>query len=325
MVNTETTYLGLKLKNPIIVSSSGLSNSIEKIKKLEENGAGAIVLKSLFEEQINYDAGTLAKGTDYPEASDYVHYYIKNNSVENYLKLIRQAKEEVSIPIFASINCTSSDRWIEFAKRVEEAGADGLEVNVYVLPMDKNAKAEKYENIYYNLAEKLKKTISIPFAFKLGSNFTNLVGVVERLNAMDVPGVVLFNRFYEPDIDIESFEFNSAEVFSSPADIRYSLRWVGIISSKVEKIDIAASTGVHDGNGVVKQLLAGAEAVQVCSTLYKNGFGQLKNILADLKTWMTKHSFDSIDEFRGKLSYKKIENPLIYERSQFMRYFSSIQ
>ena len=325
MVNTETTYLGLKLRNPIIVSSSGLSNSIEKIKKLEESGAGAVVLKSLFEEQINYDAGTLSKGTDYPEASDYVNYYIKNNSVENYLKLIRQAKEEVSIPVFASINCISSDRWLEFAKRAEDAGADGLEVNVFILPMDKNAKAEKYENIYYELADNLKEKISIPFAFKLGANFTNLVGMVERLNALDVPGVVLFNRFYEPDIDIDSLNFTSAEVFSSPADIRHSLRWVGIISSKVEKIDIAASTGVHDGNGVVKQLLAGAEAVQVCSTIYKNGFGQLKSILEDLKTWMTKKSYDSIEDFRGKMSYKKIANPLIYERSQFMRYFSSIQ
>src|SRR6056297_1454470 len=165
-MNTETSYLGIKLRNPVIVSSSGLSNSVEKIKQLEENGAGAIVLKSLFEEQITYDAGTLAKGTDYPEAMDYVNYYIKNNSVENYLKLIRQAKEEVSIPIFASINCISSSRWVEFAKKIEEAGADGLEVNVFVLPMDKNAKAETYEKIYYELADKLNKTINIPYAFK---------------------------------------------------------------------------------------------------------------------------------------------------------------
>jgi len=325
MVKTETNYLGLSLKNPVIVSSSGLSNSVEKIKKIEEYGAGAVVLKSLFEEQIKYDADTLAKGTDYPEASDYVSYYIRNNSVENYLKLIRQAKEAVSIPVFASINCISSKEWLDFATKIEEAGADGLEVNVYVLPVDKNARAEEYENIYYELAEKLKKKISIPFAFKLGHNFTNLIGIVERLNALDVPGVVLFNRFYEPDIDVEKFDFTAAEVFSSPADIRHSLRWVGIISSKVEKIDIAASTGVHDGKGVVKQLLAGAEAVQICSTLYKNGFGQIRNIVEELKQWMNKHSFDSIEEFRGKMSYKKIENPLIYERSQFMRYFSSIQ
>ena len=325
MINTETTYLGIQLSNPVVVSSSALSSTVDKIRKIEENGAGAVVLKSLFEEQINYDADTLAKGTDYPEAVDYVNYYIRNNSVENYLKLIREAKENVSIPVFASINCISSSRWVEFAKRIEEAGADGLEVNVFILPLDKNAKADKYESIYYALAEKLKGTLNIPFAFKLSSHFTNLVGVVERLNALDVPGVVLFNRFYEPDIDPETMEFTSAPVFSSPEDLRYSLRWVGIVSSKVQKIDIAASTGVHDGKAVVKQLLAGADAVQICSTIYKNGFIQIRNILDELKEWMENHSFDTVEQFRGKMSYRNLQDPLVYERSQFMRYFSSIQ
>jgi dihydroorotate dehydrogenase (fumarate) len=325
MINTETSYLGIKLKNPIIVSSSGLSDSIQKIKNLAEHGAGAIVLKSLFEEQIKYDAGTLSKGTDYPEAVDYVNYYIKNNSVENYLNLIRQAKKEVDVPIFASINCVSTKEWIDFAKKIEEAGADGLEVNVFVLPLDKNASAEKYENIYFELAEKLKANINIPFVFKLGRHFTNLVGLVERLNALDVPGVVLFNRFYEPDIDVDKMDFTAAEVFSTPADIRQTLRWVGIISSKVEKIDISASTGVHSGQDAIKQVLAGAESVQVCSTLYKNGLRKLNEIITDFSKWMEIHGFDSIDEFKGKLSYKKLSDPVIYERSQFMRHFSSIQ
>jgi len=325
MINTETSYLGIQLKNPIIVSSSGLSDSIQKIKNLAEHGAGAIVLKSLFEEQIKYDAGTLSKGTDYPEAVDYVNYYIKNNSVENYLNLIRQAKKEVDVPIFASINCVSTKEWIDFAKKIEDAGADGLEVNVFVLPLDKNAPAEKYENIYFELAEKLKANINIPFVFKLGRHFTNLVGLVERLNALDVPGVVLFNRFYEPDIDVDKMDFTAAEVFSTPADIRQTLRWVGIISSKVEKIDISASTGIHSGQDAIKQVLAGAESVQVCSTLYKNGLRKLNEIITDFSKWMEIHGFDSIDEFKGKLSYKKLSDPVIYERSQFMRHFSSIQ
>ncbi len=325
MINTETSYLGIQLKNPIIVSSSGLSDSIQKIKNLAEHGAGAIVLKSLFEEQIKYDAGTLSKGTDYPEAVDYVNYYIKNNSVENYLNLIRQAKKEVDVPIFASINCVSTKEWIDFAKKIEDAGADGLEVNVFVLPLDKNAPAEKYENIYFELAKKLKTNINIPFVFKLGRHFTNLVGLVERLNALDVPGVVLFNRFYEPDIDVDKMDFTAAEVFSTPADIRQTLRWVGIISSKVEKIDISASTGIHSGQDAIKQVLAGAESVQVCSTLYKNGLRKLNEIITDFSKWMEIHGFDSIDEFKGKLSYKKLSDPVIYERSQFMRHFSSIQ
>ena len=322
MSQLETTYLGLKLKNPVIVGSSGLTSSIDKIKKIEEKGAGAIVLKSIFEEQIKFEAGNMAMGSDSPEAWDYVNYYVKNNTVKEYLDLIKKAKEEVKIPVIASINCISSKEWTGFAKSIEEAGADAIEINVFVLPNDRNAPAEKYENIYFDLAEKLKGILNIPFAFKLGSNFTNLVGFVQKLN---VPGVVLFNRFYAPDIDVDNMKFTAAEVFSKPADIRNSLRWVGIISSKIADLDIAASTGVHDGKAVVKQLLAGASAVQVCSTLYKNGIDHLENIIKELEEWMTKHGFNNINEFKGKMSYNKIDDPLVYERSQFMRYFSSIQ
>ncbi len=324
MAQLETTYLGLKLRNPIVVSSSGLTSDINKIKTLEKNGAGAIVLKSLFEEQINFEAKNLSSGTDYPEAWDYVKFYTRNNSVNDYLALIKQAKEEVSIPIIASINAVTAKEWVSFAQDIEKAGADALEVNVYVLPTDKNASGESYEQVYFDLADKLKEILTIPFSFKLGRHFSNLVGFVERLNAIDVPGVVLFNRFYEPDIDIDAMQFRAAEVFSSPVEIRDSLRWVGIVSSKVERIDVAASTGVHDGAGAVKQLLAGAQVVQVCSTLYKNGLEHIGKIVDGLDEWMDAKSFESIDEIRGKMSYAKIENPQIYERAQFMKYFSNI-
>ncbi len=322
MSQLETTYLGLKLKNPVIVGSSGLTSSIDKIKKIEEKGAGAIVLKSIFEEQIKFEAGKMANGSDFPEALDYVNYYVKNNKIQEYIDLIKKAKQEVKIPVIASINCVSSKEWTGFAKSIEEAGADAIEINVFVLPNDRNASAEKYENIYFELAEKLKSTLKIPFAFKLGSHFTNLVGFIQKLN---VPGVVLFNRFYAPDIDIDNMKFTTSEVFSSPADIRNSLRWVGIISSKISDLDIASSTGVHDGRAVVKQLLAGANAVQVCSTLYKNGIDHLENIINEIEEWMSKHGYNNINEFRGKMSYAKIDDPLVYERSQFMKYFSSIQ
>jgi dihydroorotate dehydrogenase (fumarate) len=322
MSQLETTYLGLKLKNPVIVGSSGLTNSIEKIKKIEKAGAGAIVLKSIFEEQIKFEAGKMANGSDSPEALDYVNFYVKNNSLQEYLDLIKKAKEEVQIPIIASINCISSKEWTGFAKSIEEAGADALEVNVFVLANDKNAPAEQYENVYFDLAEKLKKTLKIPFAFKLGSHFSNLVGFVQKLH---VPGVVLFNRFYAPDIDIDKMEFTSSDVFSSPSDIRNTLRWVGIMSSKIPDLDIAASTGVHDGKAVVKQILAGASAVQVCSTLYKNGIDHLETIIKEVEEWMGKKGYNNINEFKGKMSYNKINDPLVYERSQFMKYFSSIQ
>jgi len=324
MAQLETTYLGLKLRNPIVVSSSGLTSDLDKIKTLEKSGAGAIVLKSLFEEQINFEAKHLSSGTDYPEAWDYVKYYTRNSSVNDYLNLIKQAKAAVSVPIIASINAVTAKEWVNFAQDIEKAGADALEVNVYVLPTDKNASAEAYEQVYFDLAEKLKKILSIPFSFKLGRHFSNLVGFVERLNAADVPGVVLFNRFYEPDIDIDTMQFRAAEVFSTPAELRDSLRWVGIVSSKVERIDVAASTGVHDSSAAVKQLLAGAQVVQVCSVLYKNGLEHLSKIVEGLDEWMDKKGFASVEEVRGKMSYAKIENPQVYERAQFMKYFSSI-
>lgn len=321
MSHLETTYLGLKLKNPVIVGSSGLTSSIDKIKMIEKNGAGAIVLKSIFEEQIKFEAGKLSNGAESSEAWDYVNYYVKHNTIQEYLNLIKKAKEEIKIPVIASINCVSSKEWTGFAKSIEEVGADAIEINVFVLPNDRNASAEKYENIYFELAEKLKKTITIPFAFKLGSHFSNLVGFVQKLN---VPGVVLFNRFYSPDIDIDTLKFVSSEVFSSPADIRNSLRWVGIMSSQISNMDIAASTGVHDGKAVIKQILAGASAVQVCSTLYKNGIEYLQIILKDIETWMQKHGYENIEDFKGKMSYNMIDDPLVYERSQFMKNFSSI-
>lgn len=321
MSQLETTYLGLKLKNPVIVGSSGLTSSIEKIKQIEKKGAGAIVLKSIFEEQIKFEAGNLANGSDSPEAWDYVNHYVKHNTVQEYLDLIKKAKQEVKIPIIASINCVSAKEWTGFAKSIEEAGADAIEINVFVLPNDKNTPGEKYEHLYYDLAEKLQGILTIPFAFKLGSHFSNLVGFLQKLRA---PGVVLFNRFYAPDIDIDQLKFTSSEVFSSPADIRNSLRWIGITSSKITGMDIAASTGIHDGKAVIKQILAGATAVQVCSTLYKNGIDHLENILNEVEEWMAKHGYDHIDEFRGKMSYSRIEDPLVYERSQFMKYFSNV-
>lgn len=321
MSNLETTYLGLKLKNPVIVGSSSLTSSIDKIKEIEAKGAGAVVLKSIFEEQIKFEAGKMSNGADSPEAWDYVNHYVKQNTLQEYLDLIKKAKEEVKIPIIASINCVSAKEWIGFAKSIQEAGADALEVNVFVLPNDQNANAEYYENVYFELAEKLKETINIPFAFKLGSHFSNLVGFVKKLN---VPGVVLFNRFYAPDIDIDEMKFTSSEVFSTPADIRNSLRWIGIMSSKIKDMNFAASTGVHDGKAVVKQLLAGADAVQICSTLYKNGVSHIESIIKELSEWMSKNGYESINEFKGKMSYDKIDDPLIYERSQFMKYFSNI-
>ena len=325
MIKLNTNYLGLSLKNPVIVSSSGLTNSVEKIVKLEEAGAGAVVLKSLFEEQIKYEAGGMIDNSDYPEAQDYIMHYVKDNSVVEYLKLIEQAKKAVNIPVIASINCITAAEWVSFSKDIEQAGADALELNVFFVPVDDNKSSEKYEALYYVLLEKVKAITKLPVSVKIGTNFTNPVNLIKNIYFRGAKGVVLFNRFYSPDIDIDNFMFTSSEVFSAPGDIRQSLRWVGIVSDLVEKIDIAASTGIYDGKAVVKQLLAGATAVQVCSALYKNGINVLTSMLEFLEEWMKKNSFESIDDFRGKMSYKNIANPAIYERSQFMKYFSNFQ
>ncbi|MCW3806213.1 dihydroorotate dehydrogenase-like protein [Plebeiibacterium marinum] len=328
MTKLNTSYLGLTLKNPIIVSSSGLTNSVEKIAKVVEAGAGAVILKSLFEEQINHEINKQiqqGEGYDYPEAMDYITGYTKDNSVGEYLKLIADAKAKFDVPVIASINCFSSDEWIDFAKKIEEAGADAIELNVHVVNTDKNIEASAIEGLYYNIAENISKAIKIPFAIKLGDNFANLVAVVNKLYALGSKGVVLFNRFYQPDIDINNLTLNSASVFSTPSDIRKSLRWVAIVSDKVEQIDVSASTGNHDGESVIKQLLAGASTVQVCSTVYKNGAKVITEMLNELSYWMEEKGFDSIDDFRGKMSYKNIPDPAMYERAQFMKYFSSLE
>ena len=323
MADLSTTYLGLRLKNPVIISSSGLTDSIEKLKVLEQNGAGAVVLKSLFEEQIRFEAGLLIDGATHTEAEDYISNYSRSNTLDNYLNLIENAKKELTIPVIASINCVSSGEWVDFSKRIQEAGADAIELNVFFFPVDKDFRSDDYEQTYYELALKVKSKVTIPVSFKLSQNFTSLANIVDRLFYRGIKGVVLFNKYYEPDIDLDNMTFKSGAVFSSPSDISKPLRWVGIISKQVENIDIAASTGVYDGKSVIKLILAGARAVMVCSTIYKNGPEYIAVILKEMEEWMNKNNVHSIEEIRGRLNYGKIDNPRIYERSQFMRYYSN--
>ena len=323
-MDLSTSYMGLSIPSPIIVSSSGLTNSIEKIKAMEEYGAGAVVLKSLFEEQIRYEAGSLLEGTDYPEAQDYVNTYVQDNTLSHYIQLINDAKAAVSIPVIASINCVTADDWTSYAKDIQEAGADAIELNIYIIPTDINEDSFNYEEKYYDIVRQVKSKVSIPIAVKIGQNFTNLPHVVNRLAAFGASAVVLFNRFYEIDIDTEHQKFGSAAIFSTPASIRQSLRWVGILSDRVKKLELSASTGVHDGEAVVKQLLAGAQTVQLCSVLYQKGIGQLRNITEELKEWMEKNGHETIGSFRASMNYSTIDNPSVYERAQFMKYFSSV-
>lgn len=323
MANLSTSFAGLKLRNPFIISSSGITSSLDKIRKLNSLGAGAIVLKSLFEEQISHETVKNLEGSDYPEALDYVKAYTRDNNVGEYLNLIRDAKRAIQIPVIASINCVSASEWMDFAIQVQEAGADAIELNVFFLPLSKEKTPVAHEKIYFDLVDGIKKKITIPVIIKLGYHFTSLTYLVNQLYFRKADGVVLFNRFYEPDINITDLKMTSSEVFSSPADIRNSLRWVGIISSEVPQIDIAASTGIHSGDAAVKQILAGAKAVEVCSVLYKNGIEYLPKLIDRFEFWMIEHNYKTIEEFRGKMNYSNIGDPAIYERAQFMKYFSS--
>ncbi|MDX9880639.1 MAG: dihydroorotate dehydrogenase-like protein [Prolixibacteraceae bacterium] len=325
MANVGTNYMGLKLKSPIVVASSGLTNTVEKIRELEAAGAGAVVLKSLFEEQINAEVDHLINKDPqnlYPEAEDYIWNYTRNNSVTKHIELVKEAKKVVSIPVIASINCVSDKEWTDFAKELEQAGADALELNLFILPVQRQKSSAEIEQMYINVLTKVKKIVKIPVSIKIGFYFTSIVSMADRLSGAGASAIVAFNRFYEPDIDINNLEIVPAEVFSSPADIRRSLRWVGILSAAVPNLHIAASTGIHDSEAVIKQLLAGAQVVQLCSALYINGAQQIAGILGELTNFMKKWNFKAIDDFRGRLSYKNIPDPQLYERSQFMKYFS---
>ncbi len=327
MANLETTYLGLKLKNPLVAASSGITNSVEKIKKLEQAGIGAVVLKSVFEEQINNEVSNMlqqdSQNSGYPEAEDYIRTYTRDNRVTSHLRLIEEARNAVKIPIIASVNCISSDEWTTITKDFQEAGADALELNIFYVPVNRREESVSIEHLYLEVLDKVKKEVSIPVSVKIGLYHSNIVAMVDKLKANGAKGVVMFNRFYEPDIDLDKLELTAAEIFSSPVEIRHTLRWVGLVSSEVSDIDIAASTGIHDGKAVVKQLLAGAKVAQLCSALYLNGNEVIPVMISQLQDFMRKWNFRTIDEFRGRLSYKKISDPMEYERSQFMKYYSS--
>ena len=324
-MDLSVSYLGLKIKSPLVVGSSNLTSNIDNLKKIEESGAGAIVLKSIFEEEIFHEYDSVVRDemkSEVPDLDylDYYDYKIKADNVKKYLNLIKEAKNNITIPVVASINCTSSHEWMFFAKKIQDAGADALELNMFILPSDFSKENSDTEKLFIDIIEKVKVDLNIPVSIKLSYYFSNLAGFVKKISNSGIQGVTLFNRFFHPDFDIENFKVVPSNVLSNPSDLYLSLRWTSILSGRLG-CDLISSTGVHDGEGLIKQLLAGADAVQVTSTLYKNGIGSLETILDDLKSWMNKHEFTSIADFKGKMSQASSENPAKYERVQFMKYF----
>ena len=325
MKHLHTKYMGLDLKSPVIAGSSGMTMSVSKAKIMAKAGAGAIVLKSIFEEQINGESAVIESAgcADYPEAADYILAYTRSNSLDQYLDSIADVKHATGVPVIASVSCISQNNWIDFSKQIENAGASAMELNLFYLPLDKSRKATSYEQTYYDIAEQVKKTVKIPVAVKLGPNFTNLLNVIQELYYRQVNGVVMFNKFYEPNIDINKMQIVPGNIFSHASDLRIALRWVALVSAQIPQIDVSASTGIHDGTAAVKQLLAGAKTVQMTSALYQNGPEHIGKVLSFITDWMSKHGFKTVDDFRGKLHYGNIPNHELYERSQFMKYFSS--
>ncbi len=323
MIDIKTQYAGLTLRNPLIVGSSGLTNNPDRNKEFEKAGAGAIVLKSLFEEQIERQSDKMIQQSDYPEAVDYIREYVKSNQLNDYLDLIRKTKAACSIPIIASINCYKSDAWIDFARQIEQAGADALELNMFFLDTDLAYHPENTHHIYVNIVRKVKETIAIPLIVKMSKMVGNVPALVHALKINGADGVVLFNRFYQPDININNMQIVSGNVFSSHADLSDTVRWTAIVSGKIPGISIASSTGVHDWEDAVKCLLAGASAVQMCSALYTHGAEIISQVLTCIEEWMLQVHYQSVGEFRGKLNYANIADPTMYERSQFMKYFSN--
>ena len=317
-----TRYMGLELSNPVIVSSSGLTQSVDSITQCAEAGAGAVVIKSVFEEEIQAEVRAVVDRSHfpsaYPEGRDHLERYSREQAFDFYLKLIREAKEAVSIPIIGSVNCVSAAGWMEYTSRFEEAGADALELNVFVLPADIERDPQSYEELYFEVAEGVRRRVSIPVSLKIGPYFSGLAHTAHELSRR-VDALVLFNRFYRLDIDIEELRVVPAEPFSDANEGVIPMRWIAILAGLVE-CDLAATTGVHDGAGVVKQLLAGATAVQVCSALYRQrDVGYLRRILDDVTDWMARHGFAHVDDFRGHLSQANNEDPEAFERVQFMR------
>jgi dihydroorotate dehydrogenase (fumarate) len=323
MSTINTRYLGLELSSPIIAGSSNFTSKVESIVEAEAAGAGAVVLKSLFEEQIVSQAHSMAVRESYPEADEYLQYYTRTNSIDAYLDLVAGARRSVKIPVIASINCFSPRGWMDFAVEIEKAGASALEVNIFFIPTDKHVSSSDSEKIYFRIIDDLRKKLKIPVSVKIGLRFSNLLNFAWQMHNHGADGIVMFNRFYEPDFDINNLTIHPASVLSATVEQRYVLRWIGMVSGQDIKVDISASTGVYSGEDAIKYLLAGATTVQVCSALYKRGFTVITEINEALHKWMKAKEFKSIGDFRGRLNYRNVENPSLFERSQFMKHYSS--
>jgi dihydroorotate dehydrogenase (fumarate) len=328
-MNLKTTYLGLKLRTPLVTAASPLSSEIDRIKQMEDVGASAIVLYSLFEEQLRQDQAEiehhLEHGTEsfaealtyFPELKDF------RLGPEEYLQHIALAKKAVDIPIIASLNCSSDGAWTQYAEAIQQAGADALELNIYQMPTDVNITAAQVEQTYIDILKAVRSVITIPIAVKLSPFFTNFANMARRLEQAGANGLVMFNRFYQPDIDLEALEVKPNMLLSTPMAMRIPLRWIALLYGRLS-LSLAASSGVHRASDALKMLMAGADVTMLCSTLIRHGLRQFDVIERDLVAWMEKHEYESVAQLKGSLSQKNCPDPTAFGRAQYMRAISQI-
>lgn len=323
-MNLSTEYLGLKLKNPIIVSSSGLTHTIKGVKKCVESGAGAVVLKSLFEEQVSADTEHENPAAYiHPDAGAYSNGMAMRLGPDKYLSLIEEAKSKFDIPIIASLNCIEGKWWHSYAKRIQNVGADAIELNIAIMPRNLKDDSVSIEKRYLKIVDKIRQLIDIPIAVKIGPCFSSLPKFTVDLKKSGATGLVLFNRFFSYDINIHTEELVPGSKFSHQEELAQALRWIAILHGDVD-LDFAASTGIHTADGVIKALLAGANATQICSTVYQNGFDVIPKILKGLEKWMVEKRYSSIADFQGKLSMNNTEDPEKYERLQYIKALTGV-
>ncbi len=330
MVDLTTYYMGMKLRTPLVVSASPLSQEIGSIRRLEDVGASAVVLYSLFEEQLRQESLELDyhlnAGTEsfaeslsfFPQASEY------RLGPEGYLEHIRKARQAVGIPIIASLNGATAGGWAEYGREIEEAGADAIECNIYSIPTDPDVTSAEIEQTYIDIVKSVKKSVSIPVAVKISPYFSNLANMAKRLDQAGANALVLFNRFYQPDIDLEELEIRPNVLLSTPQALRLPLTWIGILYGRVQA-SLAGTSGVHDAPDVIKLLMAGANVTMMCSALLRNGINHLHNVENGVVDWMEKHEYESVQQMQGSMSQLRCPDPGAFERAQYMRAVKSLQ
>ncbi|HVM89978.1 MAG TPA: dihydroorotate dehydrogenase-like protein [Puia sp.] len=329
-MNLQSSYMGLKLSSPLIVSACTLSERIDNIVKMEDSGAGAVVMFSLFEEQIREEEARV-KGVmsntlySFPEALDFFPDLDEFNvGVDEYLENIRIAKERVGIPVIGSLNGFTNEGWIDYSKQIEQAGADAIEMNIFFIPGDISISSSEVEHRYLNIIESVKLAVKIPVSVKLNPYFSATGNMAVRMKNAGADALVLFNRFYQPDFDIHNLVINNDLHFSESSEIRLPLLWVALLYGRV-KLSLAATTGVQTATEVIKYILAGADVVMTASSLYKNGIPYLKTMNRELSEWMNLMGFESVDSFRGIMSQRNISDPTAYERTNYIRILEGVR